>query len=119
MHNTVPSMKGIVILFLLFSCFFISYVHTRRVIRAASDAAKTGCYIVALNKSISHTQFEEIEKEIVKESSDSHIYAEVDSDIAKIVTVRLSGDGIEKVRNGFANINPCIFVMLLSFSYTG
>ena len=100
MHKTVPSMKGIVILFLLFSCFFI-YVHTRRVIRAASDAEKTGCYIVALKKSISHTEFKEIEKEIVKESNDSHIYAEVDSDIAKIITVRLSEDGIEKVRKWF------------------
>ena len=91
-------MKGLIpILCFLFSCSFFQYVQTRRVIRAAPDAEKTGCYIVSLNKSISTTDFRVTEKEIVAESSDSHIYAEVNSDLVKIVTVRLSEDEIEKV----------------------
>lgn len=73
-------------------------VDARRVIRAAPESNKTGCYIVKIEDSTSHDRFEELTEKILNESTDHRIYEKVEGSISKIVTARLSEDALDRVR---------------------
>ena len=72
-------------------------VDARRVIRAAPEANKTGCFIVKLGDDTSHDEFEELREIILEESTDHHVY-EVEGNVSKIITANLSEAARHKVR---------------------
>ena len=72
-------------------------VDARRIIRAAPESNKTGCYIVKLEDGTSHDKFEELTEEILNESTDHHIYEKVEGSVSKIITVRLTEEALQKV----------------------
>ena len=72
-------------------------VDARRIIRAAPESNKTGCYIVKLEDHTSHDKFEEIAEMVLKESTDHHIYEKVEGHAAKIITARLTEEALQEV----------------------
>ena len=79
------------------SLFLITFelVSCRRVIRAAPDAEKTGCYMIRLEQSLTSEEFEQVKHEIVKYSKEL-IYEEND-DLLKVVTVKVDESKVDKV----------------------
>ena len=73
-------------------------VDARRVIRAAPKSKKTGRYIVKLEDDTSHDRFEELTENLLRESTDHHIYEKVEGSVSKIITVKLSEDSLYRVR---------------------
>ena len=72
-------------------------VDARRVIRAAPESEKTGCYIVKLEDDTSHDRFEELKKTLLEESIDHHIYG-VEGSVSKIIAVKLPEEAPDRVR---------------------
>ena len=70
----------------------------RRVIRAAPESKKTGCYIVNLKDDTSHEKFVELTEKLLKESVDHRIYEKVEGHVSKIITVRLPEEALDKVK---------------------
>ena len=73
-------------------------VDARRVIRAAPDSEKTGCYMVKLEDDTSHDEFEELKERLVRESVDHNICEKVEGSVSKIIAIKLSEDALDRVR---------------------
>lgn len=90
-------MHFLLLCFVLYASGTLAPAHARRVIRATQGAATTGCYIVKLNDSVTHDQFESALQEVVPLASESKVYEKVEGDVAKIFTMKLSHEAAEKV----------------------
>ena len=86
-------------LLLLLVLLVAATVDARRVIRAAPESEKTGCYIVKLEDDTSHDRFEELAEKLLQESVDHHIYEKVEGRVSKIITVKLREEAIDRVRH--------------------
>ena len=86
------------LLLLLVLLVVTTVANAKRVIRAAPESKKTGCYIVKLEDDTSHTRFEELKEELVGESVDHNICGKVEGSVSKIIVVKLSEDSLDKVR---------------------
>ena len=83
---------------LLLVLLLAATVDARRVIRAAPDSEKTGCYIVKLEDDTSHDRFEELTQMLLKESIDHKIHVKVEGSVSKIITVKLPEGALDRVR---------------------
>ena len=83
-------------------------VDARRVIRAAPESNKTGCYIVKLEDDTSHDRFEELTEKLLEESIDHLIYEKTEGNVSKIITVKLPEDAVDRVRLIVYNYNPSL-----------
>ena len=86
-------------LLLLLVLLMAATVDARRVIRAAPESEKTGCYIVKLEDDTSHDRFEELAEKLLEESVDHHIYEKVEGGVSKIITVKLREEALDRVRH--------------------
>ena len=75
----------------------ISFVESRRVIRAAPGAETTGNYIVVLDKDTDHSTFELVAGEVEKESVDHKIAEKVEGPFAKIVAAKITEEAAHRV----------------------
>ena len=82
--------------FLLF-LLAASCVQSKRVIRAAEHAEKTGCYIVKLRSDTSHEVFDRTRKNALSFSDDATVGAESDQGVFKFFTVKLSEESLDEV----------------------
>ena len=73
-------------------------VDARRIIRAAPQSQKTGCYVVKLEDDTSHDRFEELTEMLLEASVDHEIHMKVEGSVSKIITVKLPEDALDKVR---------------------
>jgi hypothetical protein len=86
-------------LFALLSLLLVAVeiVQARRVIRAAPGIEKTGDFIVVLEDNTTHSGFETVVDEILKESPDSVIHEKIEGHFAKIISANISVSTAYKV----------------------
>ena len=72
-------------------------VDAKRVIRAAPESKKTGDYIVQLERDVSHEQFEELREALIEESVDNRVHVAIDGTVAKLMSVKLRDESVDKV----------------------
>lgn len=69
------------------------------VLRAASGANKTGCFIVVLKKDSNASTFETVQSKLVNLSTDSRLYGSIHN-IAMAITVALNDSTLDLVSLG-------------------
>ena len=84
--------------YIIFLVFLVAAaVDAKRVIRAAPTADKTGKFIVKLEDTTSHENFEQLAKEIQHQSDDQRLHGRVEGTISNIISARLSDYALSKV----------------------
>jgi hypothetical protein len=88
-------------LFALLSLLLVAVeiVQARRVIRAAPGIEKTGDFIVVLEDNTTHSGFETVVDEILKESPDSVIHEKIEGHFAKIISANISVSTAYKLKS--------------------
>ncbi len=81
---------------LLLLTLLVKLVSSRRIIRAAPHAKKTGNFVVRVDKSVSHDDFVKIE-EMIENNSDGSLVYEAENDMIKVVTAHINEDKLEEV----------------------
>ncbi|XP_019849379.1 PREDICTED: uncharacterized protein LOC100633843 isoform X3 [Amphimedon queenslandica] len=93
------SSKSAVFLILFSLLGGISYVESRRVIRAAPGEETTGNYIVVMEKETSHSTFEHIADEVRNESMDHKIAEKVEGPVAKIIAAKMTEEAAHRLKH--------------------
>ena len=82
--------------YLLLLTLVVKLASSRRIIRAAQHANKTGNFVVRVDKSVSHDDFVKIE-EMIKTNSGGSLVYEAENDMIKVVTAHIKEDKLEEV----------------------
>ena len=80
-------------------------VNAKRVIRAAPESRKTGNYIVQLERDVSHERFEELREALLEVSVDHRIHVAIDGTVAKLMSVKLRNESVDKVSQWYKSIH--------------